>query len=74
VFAFFNLGAQEIVILLVLGGLLSTPLFVVLFVLFVVRRSAQAGGSGAPADLRAQVERPQKGSAGQGAAADRPRG
>jgi type II secretory pathway component PulM len=55
-FAFFNLGAQEVLILLIMGVLLLMPVGIVLLVLFLVRRTTPTRSSSPLADLRAELE------------------
>jgi cell division protein FtsB len=57
-FAFFGLGMQEIIILLVIGLMLvGGPILAVVVVLSLARRSEGTGKPDAVAELRAEVER-----------------
>lgn len=57
-FAFFSLGAQELVILLLIGLLLvGGPIIALVVVLALVRRRGQTGDPGAVAELQSEVER-----------------
>lgn len=80
-FAFFNLGAQEILILLVIALFYGVPILLALgVVLFLVSRTGRKGDLGAIAEQRSEVERlredvdrPKRESAEQNIPADRPR-
>ena len=57
-FAFFNFGAQEIHILLVIALCYGVPILLALgVVLFLVRWTGLKGDRGASAELRSEVER-----------------
>jgi hypothetical protein len=81
-FALFNLGAQELLILLVIGVLLvGGPILAIIIVVSLTRRKGPANDPGAVGELQSEVkrlredvERLKRGTAGQDAAGDRPRG
>jgi hypothetical protein len=57
-FAFFNLGAQEFLILLVIALLYGVPILLILgVVLFLVRRKGRRGDLDAISKLQSEVER-----------------
>ena len=79
-FAFFNLGVQEITILLVIALCYGVPALALGVVLFLVLRTRRKGDLGVVAELRSEVERLREDvdrlkrePAEQSAPADRPR-
>jgi hypothetical protein len=56
-FAFFNLGAQELIILLLMCLCWGGPILAIGIVLFLVLKTRRKGDLGTVAELRSEVER-----------------